>query len=128
MRTETSATRRPYGVRVVDNGVSVPRPVDGALATTRRPVTMGDMTELAYAPPPEMATSGLTAALQRMSREKQAEIYWRLMSAIERNDQQELDFLGRVLRALAEGLPGIDESTARTVSIEEFRREFGIRD
>lgn len=86
------------------------------------------MTELAYAPPPEMATSGLTAALRRMSREKQAEIYWRLMSAIDRNDDEELDFLIRMLRALASGLPRTDESTGRTVSIEEFRREFGIAD
>lgn len=83
------------------------------------------MTELAYAPPPEMATSGLTTALQRMTREKQAEVYWRLMSAIERNDQQELDFLGRALRSLADG-QGIDESTARTVPVQEFYREFGF--
>lgn len=87
---------------------------------------MKDMTELAYAPPPEMADSGLTAALQRMSREKQAEIYWRLMSAIERNDQRELDFLGRVLRALAQGLPKADEATLTTRTVEEFRAEFGL--
>jgi hypothetical protein len=84
------------------------------------------MTELAYAPPPEMADSGLTAALQRMSREKQAEIYWRLMSAIERNDQKELDFLGRVLRALAQGLPRCDPATAVSVTVEEFREQFGL--
>lgn len=85
------------------------------------------MTELAYAPPPEMATSALTAALQRLSREKQAEIFWRVMSAIERDDQNDLDILGRILRALAENRPGIDESTARTVSWAEFCREFGIK-
>lgn len=84
------------------------------------------MTELAYAPPPEMADSGLTAALQRMSREKQAEIYWRLMGALERNDQGELDFLGRVLRALAQGLPRCDPATATTLTVAEFREEFGL--
>ena len=85
------------------------------------------MTELAYAPPPEMADSGLTAALQRMSREKQAEIYWRLMSALERDDQRELDFLGRVLRALAGGLPRCDPATATTLTVPEFRAEFGLK-
>ena len=84
------------------------------------------MTELAYAPPPEMADSGLTAALQRMSREKQAEIYWRLMSALERNDQAELDFLGRVLRKLAQGLPRCDPATATTRTVAEFSEEFGL--
>ena len=83
---------------------------------------MDDMSEPALAYEPTPAKRTFVEAYAGMPRKTQAEILRRLLVALERDDQRELNLLTVALRGVADPStrPHLDPATAVTMPIGEF--------